>query len=166
MKNIVLIGLPGSGKTSIGKYLRRLTGRPFWDSDKEIQKRTVKTISEIFALGEDVFRTEETLTLKKLANEDGCIIATGGGAVLNNENIEALKVNGIIIYLDRSVENILKDTNLSKRPLLAQNKEKLYQLFNEREKLYTQYADKIFTDKHGWYRMQQSVASFVKEFWK
>lgn len=119
-KNIVLIGFMGTGKTAIGKRLANRLGREFVDTDKEIERVTGKTIPQIFAQdGELRFRSEERLVIQKLSRREGMVIATGGGAVLNPDNVADLKRNGILICLAADPEVIYQRVRGKKqRPLL------------------------------------------------
>ena len=99
-KNIVLIGFMGTGKTAVGRRLARRLKRKFVDTDAEIEKITGKTIAQIFARdGATRFRSEEALLVKKLAPKEGLVISTGGGLVLNPENVRLLRENGIFVAL-------------------------------------------------------------------
>ena len=111
MKNIVLIGMPGSGKSTLGRCLAEMLGRDFIDADPEIEKDAGKTIPELFAVSEDCFRRQETATTKRLAKLQGKVLAMGGGVVLRQENIAALKENGLIIFIERSPEDIVGDVD-------------------------------------------------------
>lgn len=142
-KNIVLIGLPGAGKTTLGKLLSEKTGFAFLDSDCYIEEQTGKTISELFEGGEDDFRTIETKAYKEIALLEDTIISTGGGVVKKAENIAALKQNGIIYYIDRSIEDITHDIQISSRPLLKDGLKRIYSLKAEREALYKAAADVV-----------------------
>jgi len=103
-QNIVLIGMPSSGKTTVGKAVAKALGRPFFDSDKEIVKKAGKTIPAIFAEeGEAHFRALEREVIASLSKHSGAVIATGGGAVLSKENVDRLRQNGILFFLDRSL---------------------------------------------------------------
>ena len=102
MKNIVLIGMPGCGKSTLGRCLAERLGRDFIDADPEIEKDSGKTIPELFAVSEDFFRKQETRTTKRLSALQDKVLAMGGGVVLRQENIISLKENGLIIFLDRS----------------------------------------------------------------
>lgn len=142
MKNIVLIGLTGCGKTTIGKKLAPLLNRDFVDMDRYIEEKEGKTVNDIFhENGEPYFRALETIVSEELSKAGGMVIATGGGVVLNPKNMDYLKQNSIIIFLDRSPDIILKKINLSTRPMLAENKNRLYELDKERRSLYEAYAD-------------------------
>jgi shikimate kinase len=141
MKNIVLIGMPGSGKTTIGKILSKSLGLKLVDIDKYIEKSCGKTISQIFTESEEVFRKLEMDAVYKFSKEKGIIISTGGGTIKNYSNIKALKKNGIIIFIDRPIENIAAKVNFGKRPLLKDGIERLYRLYDERYGLYKKYSD-------------------------
>lgn len=139
--NIVLIGMPGSGKTTVGEFLSNALKRPVIDTDSFISVKAKKTIPELFEKGEETFRSAETEAIQELAERENTIIPTGGGCILKEENMDALGQNGTIIFIDRSVENIIQDIEESNRPLLANGKERLYSLYQERIELYKKYAD-------------------------
>ena len=137
-QNIVLIGMPGSGKSTVGKILAKKLGRNFLDTDKEIEKNHGKAPSELIKeLGESAFRDIESEECKKMQGLTGCIIATGGGAVLRAENVASLKKNGILIFLDRKIENIRPTSD---RPL-SDSREKLMEVFKLRYPVYLSAAD-------------------------
>jgi len=145
---ILLIGMPGCGKSTIGKLLAEKLNYDFCDMDKYIEEREGKTIKEIFLLGEDVFRNIESEVCIELNNLKKTVIASGGGIVKRKENIEAFNKRSTIIYIDRPVENIIKDININDRPLLQEGREKLYKLYNERCNLYNSFCHyKVFNDK-------------------
>ncbi len=120
MKNIVLIGFMGTGKTAVGELLSKKLGRDFLELDEIIEKKEHTSIREIFEeKGEEYFRKLEKETVKETVDKKGVIISAGGGAVLDDENFKNLKENGILICLEASVDVILKRTKLRKtRPLL------------------------------------------------
>lgn len=139
--NIVLIGMPGSGKTTIGEFLSKSLKRPVIDSDSFASVKTKKSIPELFEEGEEAFRSAETEAVQELAERENTIIPTGGGCVLRKENMDALSQNGTIVFIDRPIENIIQNIEESERPLLAEGKERLYSLYEERIELYKKYAD-------------------------
>ena len=146
MKNIILIGMPASGKSTIGKLLAKRTEYEYYDADKYLERKEKMKISNIFKeKGEEYFRNLETKYLKKLSYKEGIIISTGGGAVKRKENMEILKKSGIVIFLDRKTEDIMKE-NHEHRPLL-QNPENVQKLYSERIDLYRKYADVIVENK-------------------
>ncbi len=135
-KNIVLIGMPGCGKTTVGRELARMTGRQLLDSDEILEKRAGMSAAEYFdAVGQERFRREETEVLRELCRESGKIIATGGGCVTVPENYAHLHRNGIIILIRRDLSLLPREG----RPLLARyTVEELYQ---QRRYLYEAFAD-------------------------
>ncbi|MDF2676894.1 MAG: shikimate kinase [Bacillota bacterium] len=140
-KNIVIIGMPGSGKTTMGKLVAEKLNKTFIDMDDYMVDYEGKSIKEMFAISEDYFRDVESKCSVILGKLNSLVIASGGGVVKRKENINALKENSIIVFLNRPVENIIKDIDSSTRPLLADGKERLYVLYNERIQLYKSYCD-------------------------
>ncbi|MCL2806007.1 MAG: shikimate kinase [Treponema sp.] len=140
MRNIILIGMPGCGKTSIGTALAEKMNREFADSDDLIIKTAGKSIPDIFAEdGEDVFRKLESDVLQTLCKRSGLIIATGGGIVTKPENREIIKQNGIVIYLERDLAQL----PVSGRPL--SQKEGVNTLAAVRLPLYSLWSDYTVT---------------------
>ena len=136
MENIILVGMPGCGKSTIATLLSASLGRPVVDADMEIQREAGCTIPEIFATGgEDAFRSLESVVLGKLGKESGSIIATGGGCVTRERNYPLLHQNGKIIWLQRDIDQLPTDG----RPLSADGK--LHQMYAIREPLYRRFAD-------------------------
>ncbi|MBR6200161.1 MAG: hypothetical protein IKQ61_07870 [Spirochaetales bacterium] len=137
-QNIVLIGMPGCGKSTVGKALSRLGGRTMVDTDILIADKFGMEIPQIFAqFGEETFRNAESEVIREVSQQTGIVISTGGGAILRPENVSALKANGVIFFLDRPIEDIRPTAN---RPL-SQDRAALQQRYNERYGIYTQTAD-------------------------
>ena len=162
MKNIVLIGMPGCGKSTFGKRLARRLGRKFYDADEVLEEREQRTIKDFFAESEDAFRTAETRTLAYLAELEDAVIATGGGAVKRAENMELMKRNGVVIFLDRKPEQILGNIEGDARPLLAEDKQRIFKLYEERIELYRQYADKIIANNGDFGRTLAALEAYAK----
>lgn len=146
---IVLIGMMGSGKSTIGKSLASAIDANFWDMDTVIEEREKKAISKIFeARGESYFRALELLMAKELEFKNNIVIATGGGVVTNADTMRALANGATIVYLHIPVSDIAKrlegDTT---RPLLQNTslESKLEQVYSDREMFYKSYADVILT---------------------
>lgn len=137
-QNIVLVGMPGSGKSTLGRMLAKKTGKAFYDSDSEIEKQTGMCIPDYFSkYGEDGFRAIETDVIKRLSLLGGIVIATGGGTVIRSENIDSLAKNGIIVYLDRPISDIKITSN---RPL-TRSVDDLKKKYYERHEMYEKSAD-------------------------
>lgn len=137
-QNLVLIGMPTSGKTTIGKILSEELGREFIDSDEEIVEKIGMSISEFFEKnGEAEFRKIEAQVIKEIALKQGAVIATGGGVILNKRNIELLKMNGKVIFLNRPLDMLLTSED---RPL-SSDRELLKKRFEERHEIYKASAD-------------------------
>lgn len=136
-RNIVLIGMPSCGKTTIAKRLSKMTGKEVVDTDELILKMQGKRPSEIIEeLGEKYFRDVESLAIKEASKNTGVIIATGGGAILREENVDVLKQNGELIYLERSVKKLIDDDRpLSKNGAISR-------LFEIRKPIYEGVCDK------------------------
>lgn len=144
--NVVLIGMPGSGKTSAGSLLAERLGYGFIDTDEFIEKMCNKKIKEIFIDGEDRFREIERSAVAEISMNTKTVIATGGGVIKNTENMDNLKRNGIIIFIDRPADFIISDINKDNRPLLSNNND-ILALYKERYDLYIKYSDfKIIND--------------------
>lgn len=140
MRNIVLIGMPGSGKTYVGRKLAEETGKTFIDMDDEIVKKAGKTIPEIFEeSGEKGFRDIESEIASEFGKQRGLIIATGGGAVLRKENVYALRQNGHIIHVKRPLEALATDG----RPL-SKDIETLRKMAADRMPIYEAIADETY----------------------
>ncbi len=135
-ENIILIGMPGCGKSTIGKLLADVLNRPFVDADTKIEEAAGMDIPSIFTnLGEARFREMETEVLHELGKDSGQIIATGGGCVTRNINYNALHQNGKIIWIRRNVDTLPTDG----RPLSQSNN--LRTLYNQRKPMYEAFSD-------------------------
>lgn len=136
-KNIVLIGMPGCGKSTVGKVLAEKLQRELLDTDEEIIKADGRTIPEIFKEdGEKFFREAETSAVKSVGKQLGKIIATGGGAVIKKENRDTLRQNGTVIYLKKDLSKL----SLDGRPL-SKNEDAVRKLYEERKDIYEAFAD-------------------------
>lgn len=147
MKNIVLIGMPGCGKSTLGRLLAQHLKRPFYDADNVLEKLEGKTIKELFAVSEACFRDAETRAVRHLSELEGCVIAAGGGVVKRSENIEVLKTAALSFYR-QAARKIVQDIDTESRPLLAAGRQKVFDLYAERIELYRRYHDHII-DNNG-----------------
>ncbi len=136
--NTVLIGMPSCGKSTVGKLLASMTGKPFFDTDELIEQDIGMKISEFFAKnGEKDFREKESAVIAELSQTGGKVIATGGGAILDKDNVRRLKHNGTVVFIDRALENLIATSD---RPL-SRDKASLEKLYSERYGKYTDAAD-------------------------
>ena len=136
-QNIVLIGMPGSGKTTVGKLLAEKTGKTFADTDELIEKEYGHPSEIIRTHGEEYFRDIESKVISELKNDTAKIIAVGGGAVLREANVENLKRNGVTVFIDRNINDILPTDD---RPL-SSDRDKLKNLYSTRYPIYAAAAD-------------------------
>ena len=161
MGNIVLIGMPGTGKSLIGKLLAELTGKTLQDTDAKIEEEAKMTIPEIFEKeGESGFRDRESAICKKLGKERNLIIATGGGAILRPENVDALRQNGTLVHITRSIDKL----PTRGRPL-SKNIETLKKMEAQRMPLYKEAADITFRNNYTCSRkkLRQRVTTYILE---
>ncbi|MCR4648845.1 MAG: shikimate dehydrogenase [Lachnospiraceae bacterium] len=155
--NIVLTGMPGSGKSTIGVALAEKLGKEFIDTDARIEEREGRKISDIFATdGEPYFRNVEKEVIKEAAELKNCIISTGGGAILNNENIKNLAANGRIYFLDRKPEDLIPTDD---RPL-ANEQSKIMKLYDERLPIYEATCDERINAEEG---IDESVEAIISK---
>lgn len=158
--NFFLIGLMGSGKTTVGRQLARLTGKTFYDSDHEIETRTGVSIPHIFDVeGEAGFRVRERDIIAELTQHTHIVLATGGGAILTPENQSALTQRGFVIYLRAQLDDLVRRTQYDRnRPLLRTPNPRatLEKLYLERDPIYHRMAD-IIVDTS-----RQSVSHLVQ----
>lgn len=144
MKNkLVIIGMPGSGKSTLGKMVAEKTGKQFIDLDEYIVELSGKTIPQLFEQGEEYFREVETNACREVASRRDLVVATGGGVVKKAVNMEIFRKDSIILFLNRPLNFILADIEIGSRPLLKDGKKKLLTLYEERFELYKDYADEI-----------------------
>ena len=157
MENIVLIGMPGSGKSTVGKLLAEKTGKQFVDADSVLEKTAGKTIPEIFkAEGEAYFRALESTVLKDLGKRSGTIIATGGGCVTKEENYASLHQNSKVIWLTRDVAKLpTKGRPLSQTTDLS----KMYEI---RKPLYTRFANCVVSND----KAVEDTANAILKLWE
>lgn len=161
-ENIVLVGMPGCGKSTIGKLIAEKTGRELYDLDTEIVNYTGREIPEIFATdGEAAFRDVEAQVLReRLAQLGGAVIATGGGAILREENVKNLKLNGRLYFLNRPLEQLLPTPD---RPT-ASSKEAIEKRYSERLPIYKKVADvELLTDGVAEHAAADVLAAHYRE---
>ncbi|MBE3588665.1 MAG: shikimate kinase [Thermoanaerobacteraceae bacterium] len=168
MKNIVLIGFMGTGKSTVGRRLAARLGREFVDTDEEIERVTGKTIPQLFARdGEIRFRSEEALVVKKVAARQDLVVATGGGVVLNPENVRVLRENGVLIGLTAGPEVIYQRVKRKRnRPLLngpGDTLDRIRELLAAREKAYAVADFTVDTGRHDLEEVVKMIVEYLKE---
>ncbi|MEI4771410.1 shikimate kinase [Psychrobacillus sp. FJAT-51614] len=142
MYKVYLVGFMGSGKSAVGRRLSYLLKMPYYDMDKELVKKEKRSIPEIFEQeGEAYFRKIETDFLQNFRNES-CIISTGGGVAMNEENIRIMRKTGLVLYLDATFQDIwMRVKNDKNRPVVQNStKEELEQLYKKRRRNYKKAA--------------------------
>lgn len=148
MNNIYLIGMPGCGKSTVGRILSKELGIENIDADKYLEEKFGELIPDIFEIkGEDEFRRMETLTIEELSKKDNLLVSTGGGVVKIVANKEFMKKSGVVVFIDSSPDSILANSNLGGRPLLK-DKNRIFDLYTQRIDLYRDFAD-ITVDNNG-----------------
>ncbi len=167
MVNLILIGPMGAGKTSVGRALANRLELPFFDSDREIEERCGVDIPTIFEFeGEDGFRERETRVIDELTQETGIVLATGGGAVIREENRQYLAERGHVILLSVELkEQIRRVSRDAKRPLLADTdpEARLQQLWEARGPLYKSVADvEISTDSRRLFHVVNRILKHLQ----
>lgn len=167
--NLIFIGMMGSGKTTMGRSLARHLGKTFVDSDEEIQKRTGVTIPHIFDIeGEAGFRQRETAVIRDLVERDNIVLATGGGAVLSEQNRALLQQNGLVIYLKAGVHDLwLRTRHDHNRPLLQAGdlRARLTELIHQRDPLYQQVADIVIqSGKQSAHALMLSLVGEIEKY--
>jgi shikimate kinase len=164
-RNIFLVGLMGAGKTTVGRMLAKRLNLAFGDSDREIENRTGVVVPTIFEIeGEEGFRRRETKVIADMTARRDSVLATGGGAVLRQENRDNLKANGFVIYLNAPPHVLWERTRHDKnRPLLRVDDplRKLQELFFVRDPIYREVADLVVDDGKG--NAQAIVQMLAKE---
>lgn len=170
MKNVVLIGFMGTGKTSTGRLLANKLGYSFVDTDQRIEKEYKMTIKEMFSQhGEAYFREKEAAMVQKLAGQKRMVISTGGGTILNPENRRILRSCGCVISLTAPIEVILERTGRrNTRPLLeqggeAERKQRVISLLAERKDLYAQSDLTIDTGSMSPLQVVEKIMAFMKK---
>lgn len=162
MGDLILIGLPASGKTTVGRQLARRLDMPFFDCDEAIGAAAGCSVSDIFArYDESYFRQLEHRTLETLCRKEGCVIATGGGAVLREDNRLLLRCSGTVFWLDRPLADIMSTDFQTGRPLLTAGRKALDRLAAERRALYAACAHYRIAEP-----LLELAISQIEEIWK
>lgn len=163
-KNIVLIGMMGSGKTTVGKLLAQRFDRPLADTDALIEERQGRSIPEIFAVGgETCFRALELELCRELSGQQGLVIACGGGLPLQDEAIAALKKSGLVFWLDRDPGETYDGLDVSGRPLAQSGRDGFIQRYAARAPVYRRWADYLVPHPESPQYAGQLIATIYRE---
>ncbi|MDR2846948.1 MAG: shikimate kinase [Mycoplasmataceae bacterium] len=147
MNNIYLTGMMGCGKTTIGQLLKEKLGISLYDLDTEIIAKAKMSIDDIFKkYGEPHFRKLESQVLQKISQKNNSIVACGGGVILNESNVQVMKNTGIVVYIKRLPGDIVLDVVTKNRPLIKDDIQKIFTIYEARKQLYEQTAN--FTVKN------------------
>lgn len=163
-RHIFIIGMPGSGKSSLGKKVAANLGLTYVDTDQRIEQAFGCPTSQIFSrYGEDAFRNAETNVLVQLTHEPGSLVSTGGGMVMNEFNREIMRNHGIILLVDRPLDEIMGDIKLNRRPLLAQKGlPEVERLYYERIDTYRSIADAVLDNRYGYYAGVNGMEKLIR----
>ncbi len=149
MANLYLVGLPGAGKTTVGRIVARRLNLRFVDLDRLITQREGATIHELYGQGEDSFREKEIAALKWVnENLDRCVVATGGGIVERSENVDLLREE-TVLYVVRHPRSILTTLNTDKRPVFHDDPTRIYPIARRRIPIYESIADARVTNNRS-----------------
>lgn len=158
-KNIILIGMPGSGKSTVGKELSGRLGRPFFDSDDEITKLGKSPAEIIESEGEEAFRKTESDVLSELCKKSGCVIATGGGVVTQERNFDIIHQNATVVFIKRPVDELATDG----RPLSQGGEDKLKKMYEVRLPLYKKFSHIEIESQKTWQETAKLIIDAISE---
>ncbi|MBQ8162104.1 MAG: shikimate kinase [Clostridia bacterium] len=163
-RHIFIIGMPGSGKSSLGRRVAGNLHVRYVDMDQMIQDILGLSVSDIFAqYGQEAFRRAETNLLVYLSGEKPCLISTGGGCILREENRRIMKANGLVLLVDRPLEDIKGDIKLDRRPLLAEKGlGEVDRLYAERIDIYRREADLRLDNSLGYYAGVTNMEKIIR----
>ena len=152
-RHIFIIGMPGCGKSTLGKRVAANLRLPYIDTDNRIADIMGMSVPEMFEhYGEDAFRNAETNLLISLTRESPAVISTGGGMIMREENRAIMRNHGVIVLIDRPVQEIMSDIKLERRPLLAaKGIGAVEEMYNARIAVYRGAADVVLDNSHGYY---------------
>ena len=163
-KNIVLTGMMGAGKTTVGRLLAKRLRRPFADTDALIEEREGRSIPDIFARdGEEAFRALELNLSRELSAQSGLVIACGGGLPTRDGAIRALKQSGLVFWLDRDPAETYDSLDVSHRPLAQSGRDGFIQRYRDRAGVYRRWADYVISCGNGPEAAAARIAAIYQE---
>ncbi|MBC8015271.1 MAG: shikimate kinase [Sporomusaceae bacterium] len=155
--------MPGCGKSSIGLLVSKILQVDFVDLDDYIEEKEHTSIPELFRLGEDHFRQQESTALKEVCQKKAVVISTGGGIVTRAENMLLLRETGTIFYIERSIDMILTSSDFTNRPLLAEDSNKIYTLHKERKHLYENHCHYKIINHQSLDEAAEQIAAIMRD---
>jgi len=165
-RHIFLVGMPGSGKSTLGKRVALKLQMPYLDTDAYLAERSGMNTAQIYEIyGEKAFRDGETRLLQELVNAMPGMISTGGGVALREENQRIMKDQGYIVLIDRPLDDIMLDIRAEKRPLLVRKgREEIDRIYQERMPIYQSIADVVLDNGSGFHNGLRSLEEIVLRF--
>ncbi|MEG2603280.1 MAG: shikimate kinase, partial [Clostridia bacterium] len=160
------IGMPGSGKSALGRRVSAKLQTPYLDTDVYLTEATGMNTAQLYsAFGEQAFRDGETRLLQELAGATPGVISTGGGVCLRDMNRRLMRNHGLIVLIDRPIDDIMLDIRAEKRPLLAQKgREEIERIYNERMPIYRSAADIVMDNGNGFHNGLASLEEIVRRY--
>ncbi len=165
-RHIFIIGMPGCGKSSLGRKVASTMGLNYVDTDQRIEQAAGCPVTQVFErYGEAAFRAAETNVLIQLTREPGALVSTGGGMVMREANREIMRNHGLILLVDRPLEEIMSDIKLNRRPMLAaKGLPEVERLYHERIDTYRAAADVVLDNSHGYYAGLAGMEKIIRRY--